>query len=82
LKKTDSPICNPKTVDSSAKNFIDADIQLPLLMMMPNPAMRLVVMAGENPYMNRLITMGTPVKSNLRLGYHGKGIFRPEYFRV
>jgi hypothetical protein len=25
---------------------------------------------------------GTPVKSNLRLGYEGKGILRPEYLRA
>jgi hypothetical protein len=59
-----------------------ADIRLPLLAQMPTPATREVVTDGVNPYRKRQRAMGMPVKSNFRFGYHGKGIFNPEYLRV
>jgi len=59
-----------------------ADMRLPLLANMPRPATSDVVVADGNPYIRRLSAIGTPVKSNLRSGNHGKGIFSPEYLRV
>jgi len=41
-----------------------------------------VVAADGYPYRRRLRVMGMPVKSNFRLGYQGKMIFNPEYFKV
>ena len=72
----------PATVDSSAATFMLADMRLPLLAQMPTPATREVVTEEGKPYKNRLRAMGIPVKSNFRFGYHGKGIFSPEYLSV
>jgi hypothetical protein len=72
----------PPTVENSAATFIDADITLPLLATIPTPATREVITDDGNPYRKRLNIMGIPVKSNFKLGYHGNGILRPEYFSV
>jgi hypothetical protein len=70
------------TVDSSASIFKKAEIMLPLLKMMPSPATIEAVTDEEKPYKNRPRVIGTPVKSNLIFGYHGKGSLSPEYFKV
>ena len=82
LERMFAPRFNPTTVDSSANTFMEAETMLPLLTIIPIPATMLVVIADGNPYMKRLMITGIPVKSNLRLGYHGNGIFSPEYFKV
>jgi hypothetical protein len=82
LDITRLPRCNPITVESSAATFMDALTRFPLRATIPTPATIHVVNAEAKPYMNRLNTIGTPVKSNFKLGYQGNGIFKPEYFRV
>src|SRR4030042_1526544 len=77
-----SPRWKPAPVESSASDLMDAESRLPLLARIPRPATVDVTTAASGPYMRRLSIMGTPVKSNLRSGYQGNGILRPEYLRA
>jgi hypothetical protein len=54
----------------------------PLLDIIANNATILVVKAEGNPYISKLSSIGTPVKSNLSVGIHGKGILKPLYFKA
>jgi hypothetical protein len=49
---------------------------------MPTKATTLVVSAEGIPYMKRLRAIGIPVKSNLRVGIQGNGIFNPLNLRA
>jgi len=60
--------------------FMTPPTSSPLLSMIPMHAIVDVIAEEDSPKSRRDITIGTPVKSNLRNGIHGNGIFKPENF--
>lgn len=76
------PIAMPRIVENSAMPFIDELMTFPLRARMAIEATADVNVPEMRPKSRKDKTMGIPVKSNLRLGSHGKGILRFEYLRV
>lgn len=72
----------PNTVENSARLFIKEATKSPLRESIAIKATADVNTAGTKPKSSKDKTMGIPVKSNFKIGNHGKGIFSPEYFNV
>ena len=70
----------PRIVENSAIPFMMPPTKSPLLIMIPRQATVDVIEAEDTPKSRKDMTIGTPVKSNLRNGIHGNGIFKPENF--
>ena len=76
------PMAIPMIVENSAIPFIAELTKSPLRARIASIATMDVVALGSKPYNKKDSTIGTPVKSNLRKGSHGKGIFKPENFKL
>jgi len=69
----------PKTVENSARAFIDAPRKSPLRANIAKSATAEVKMLEKKPKIRNDKTIGAPVKSNLRNGSQGNLIFKLEY---
>jgi len=74
------PTAMPRTVENSANPFIHAPVTFPLRAKIAKTATAEVTTLGTIPKKRRDKTIGIPVRSNLRNGSHGNGIFNPENF--
>jgi hypothetical protein len=77
---TAKPMNMPRTVENSAKAFMNALTTSPLRTRIASIATIEVVAPDVKPERKKDSTIGIPVKSNFRYKSHGKTILKPENF--